>query len=419
MKAKITLTFVLVILFASKVSAADTLRAMFYNLYRFPLEIPENREVILGKIFDDYLPDLFMVCELQTADGGNKILQTSFKDKGDSFAHSSFFPSSNTEDPLQQMVFYNKRKLILLEEKILHTEVRDINYCKFLLNTKDKENDSVLLHVFVAHLKSSTGAENISARYKMTDTFAKALQQLPQNAYVLFAGDFNFYTAAEEGYQKIVDTNNFIRMKDPANREGAWSDNALYADVHTQATRLYSSEFGTGGASGGVDDRFDFIMSSENLLNNNTKLSYIANTYKSFGNNGNCLDKSIKDTACTGEFSLALRIKLYYMSDHTPVVMQFATNKEFEERKTLPIGIYDIATTQWTIQGSNIVNNEISFFIPENKIRTITIYNILGQPILTFFANETITTIDISNLSSGMYFTKCSGEETILKFLKH
>ncbi len=418
MLKKITLTFLMSCFFYYNVSAQDTLHAMFYNLYRFPLEIPENREVILGNIFDTYLPDLFMVCELQTVDGANKILNTSFKNKDDSFARSTFYPSPNTSDPLQQLVFYNTRKLILLEEKILPTEVRDINYCKFLLNTKDKDEDSVHLHVFVAHLKSSTGAANVAARYKMTDTFAQALNQLPQDAYVLFAGDFNFYTASENGYQKIIDTANFIRMKDPANREGEWSDNAFYTDVHTQATRLYSSEFGTGGASGGLDDRFDFIMASENILQNNPKLTYITNTYKAYGNNGNCLDKSIKDTACNGDYSLALRIKLYYMSDHTPVVMQFKTDKKFEERKLPPLRIGQNNATQWGIWGSNIVHNRIGFIAPENTNGNISIFNTLGQLVLSISIKSPLTIADITTLPSGIYFAKCSGQIKVLKFLK-
>ena len=53
-------------------------------------------------------------------------------------------------------------------------------------------------------------------------------------------------------------------MADPINTPGSWNNNEDFRGVHTQSTRTSSSGFG-GGAGGGLDDRFDFIMVSQNL----------------------------------------------------------------------------------------------------------------------------------------------------------
>src|SRR5690606_14313607 len=143
---------------------------------------------------------------------------------------------------------------------------------------------------------------------------------------VILAGHFNLYTASEPAYIGLLDPTNAIVMVDPIDRRGSWSNNVNFQDIHSQSTRISSGPFGAG-AGGGLDDRFDFIIMSKNMQTD-PKLKYVPNTYKSFGNNGNCFDKSINDPTCSGAFSQGLRDNLYNMSDHLPIVMKMATNKE-------------------------------------------------------------------------------------------
>lgn len=306
----------------------EHLNAMFYNLFKFPNSLPQNREYILKDILDVYKPDLFMVCELATQNGADLILNTSLQNQTDVFARAVFIPDlSDLADPLQTMVYYNTRKLTLLNQQKIPTVYRDINQYSFKLNV---ENAPIYLEVFVAHLKSSTGTANQQARLQMVQTVTQALQNLTQpNTFVLFAGDFNFYTASEPGYQQILSAANAIKLIDPINALGSWQNNANFSYLHTQSTRVSNTGFGGGanaGASGGLDDRFDFIMMSENF-NTDNRFNYVPNTYKAYGNNGNCFDKSVNDAGCTGAFSQTLRNNLYNMSDHLPVVMQFNINE--------------------------------------------------------------------------------------------
>jgi hypothetical protein len=75
LKNILTLVFFIVSLC---VSAQGTIKTMFYNLLEFPSAQPNNREQILMEILNEYEPDLFMICELESEYGADLILNTSF-----------------------------------------------------------------------------------------------------------------------------------------------------------------------------------------------------------------------------------------------------------------------------------------------------------------------------------------------------
>jgi endonuclease/exonuclease/phosphatase family metal-dependent hydrolase len=400
------------------VIAQQMINTMFYNIYRFPDNPPAHREQVLKNILDEYHPDLLMVCELVREEGADRILNTSLQTPQFNFARAAFTPTQiSFFDPLQQMVFYNRDKLILIGQQTLPTEVREINHYTFILNAADLNTDSAFLEVFVTHLKSSDGAANQVARLHMIDTFVKALELIPQSHHVLLAGDFNFYSAYDEpAYQRILDTSNAVRMIDPIDKPGNWSDNDTFKAIHTQATRISAAGFGSGGASGGLDDRFDFIMMSENLKDA-ADLSYVAGSYKAFGNNGNCFNERIDHYDCDGTYSLPLRQNLYNMSDHLPVVMQLQTNKHF-----LAITEPDINNAV-SLPAGNIAKDllHVKLDAASRKGSTLSIYNNLGQVIRTIYVTwkSDPITIYTGDIPAGMYYLRVTGRfNTTLKFLK-
>jgi endonuclease/exonuclease/phosphatase family metal-dependent hydrolase len=395
----------------------ETINTMFYNLFRFPSSNPANREFILRDILDEYQPDLFMVCELETEAGADLILNTSLQNFPN-FQRAVYHKNtSSTSDFIQNMVYFNTEKLELISQEIHPTNYRDIDQYSFRLNTQEAETEPIYLEVFVTHLKSSTGTANQQARLAMVEVFTQALEDLNPNSYVLFAGDFNLYTSSEPAYQKILSLENVIQMVDPINTPGSWNNNANFKHVHTQSTRLSNSGFGSGanaGASGGMDDRFDFIMMSNNF-NTSSDFYYVEDTYKAYGNNGNCFDKSINSEDCSGEYSFELRDNLYWMSDHTPVVMQFETTQTF-----LSTPVYVQKPMMW-FNSPNYGNSYIELGINPQQLNSenIYIYNLLGQKVrsITIGEQENIL-LDISGLSNGMYLIKTDSNTEVLKFIK-
>lgn len=403
------------------VQAQGTINTMFYNIYRYPSATPYNRENALREILVDYMPDLLMVCELESEAGSNKILNTSFGYATAPYAAAPFkLNQSNPFDTLQQTVFYNKNKLILVKDTLYHTNVRDINRYTFVLNTHELATDSVYLEVFVTHLKSSDSRADRLSRDTSVMVFQEALRSIPTDRSVLFAGDFNFYRSTEPAYIRITDTTNAIQMIDPIGNvfAGNWQDNASMQKHHTQATRTSRTGFGIYGATGGLDDRFDFIMMSKSLHENNANLSYVDNTYAAFGNNGNCLNEKISDQACTGLYGQTLRQLLHDMSDHLPVVMQLRTAYTFQNENT---SIDQTNMDQpWHIVGKNVVSDQLLVRIPHDHQGTVFIINALGQMVkqLQMTAGTNLYQFNVSDLPNGIYIMKHTNTNEVKRFIK-
>ncbi len=412
-------TFLFLVLIVSFSSfSQETINAMTYNLFYFPSAPPANRDLLLRDILDQYQPDIFMVCELETEAGADMILNTSLGNQTATFDRAMFNSASSSN--LQNMVFFNTEKLVLLNQQNLPTIYRDINQYTFRLNTLEQDTQPIYLEVFIAHLKSSTGTANQQSRLAMVEVFTEALENITNpNTYVLFTGDFNFYTANEPAYQKIISLDNAITMVDPINAVGSWHDNTNFQYAHTQSTRISNTGFGGGqasGASGGMDDRFDFIMMSENF-NSSSDFYYVENTYKAYGNNGNCFDNDVSSPDCSGEYSLELRNDLYWMSDHLPVVMQFATNQSFLAKPT-----YEKKPLYWFNSHNNTQEYiDLGINIDEigSGIKQLYIYNLLGQTVQTVNLNQhNSIRIDVSMYPSGIYFIKSNQNTEVLKFIK-
>ena len=395
-------------------SAQGTIKTMVYNLLDFPEAYPPNRAQLLKNILDEYDPDIFMVCELQSEYGANLILNISLNSIANKYKMAPFTPSASGDFDHQQLIFYRRGMFSLEAVEAIPTAVRDLNYYQLKLSTSDQETDPVLFEIFVTHLKSSQGNANKNLRLESVQELTSRFETMDPNSFVLFSGDLNLYTATEPAYQELLNPDNAITMADPLDRPGSWHNNINFQDIHSQSTRISSGPFGAG-AGGGLDDRFDFILISENMLTN-PKLKYIPETYKSFGNNGNCYDKSINDPDCVGDFSQELRDNLYYMSDHLPIVMNLETNKE------LVLSKEDFTITNPIVLEKTLIRESLNIHLNSNISGNISfeIYNVLGQKLLEYNSrNQHSISIDVSQFANGIYYLKTNlPNSPTFKFLK-
>ena len=416
----------LILFCAFQLNAQTNIKTMFYNTLNYNSNTEsQNRTPYLKTILEDIRPDLLMVCELKNEIASNYLFNNAVLTHNSNFDKATFRYSESPATGLLQMVYYNKQKLNLTSEAIIPTETRDINHYTFVLNTENFETKPIKLEVFVTHLKASKGSDNRSKRLASTEIFKRELDRLPADSFVVFAGDFNFYTINEPGFQEIIDSSNSIKIIDPINRlcptfpdneidyfnddfynSTYFWNNSSFADVHSQSTR--SSQVNGDGAGGGMDDRFDFIMLSENFTTS-SDLYYINNSYKTIGNNGNYYNSYVSNSSCSGDFSQETRNALYDFSDHLPIVLEMETPE-----KTLSIAKNNNAIS---FLKSNIVKRYITLKMNE-KVNSLIIYNHLGQSVLeTTNINNDVFTIDINILSKGMYYLKADNNSA-LKFVK-
>jgi endonuclease/exonuclease/phosphatase family metal-dependent hydrolase len=408
-----TIIFLSLLLFSISCFSQNTIKTMFYNVLWFP-ELNPDRIDLLQEVLQDYEPDIFMVCELQNQEGADAILNVGLNSDGNSnYSAAPYFENQSGGGDLQQALFYRNDMFLLENTEIINTPVRDINKYTLLLNTTAQDTNPIRIYAYVTHLKSSQGSANQQLRLSMVEAFVNDTQQLEEDSFVLFAGDFNIYTSTEPAYQEILDQTNSITMADPINTPGAWNNNEDFRAIHTQSTRTSSSGFG-GGAGGGLDDRFDFIMVSQNMMTN-TNLQYKTNSYKAYGNNGNCYNNNINDINCGGAYNQNIRDALYNMSDHLPVVMELETDQEIVILDTPQQPLVQPFSLKNTM-----VSQQLTVYAPQWDIQSDTfgVFNTLGQEILGFKINAATTLVNVAQLAKGVYYITNKSSNQTLKFLK-
>ena len=405
MKKNIIITFFLCVFSLNGLFAQETFKMMFYNLLNFPLQsVPPNRIQYLETILSNYQPDIFMVCELNNESASNGILNMMQQSINTNYAGANFVLNTSddnfgNQNDLQNMLYYDSSKFILESQTVITTIYRDFNHYRLKLNTTQQGTNPIYIDAIVCHLKASSGSENEVLRLQMINDLENYLDTLPANSNVILAGDFNMYTSSETGFVELTNPSNNITFTDPANRLGSWHTNATFIDVFTQSTRTAT---GLGGATGGFDDRFDFILTSENMISN-TDLYYVNNSYKVFGNNNNpsCFNQEINSTNCDGsDFSFSIRNALYNFSDHLPVTIELQTNQ------TLGINDYAFQQPIEFING-NMINSILSLKIQPEFIsnQTLYVYDSIGKLIKTINTKNSIyINEDISMLANGLYY---------------
>ncbi|MBC3847085.1 hypothetical protein H8K90_11885 [Winogradskyella echinorum] len=409
------------LLFSLNVSAQETFKVMFYNLLNYPLETAvANREDDLELILSGYQPDLFLVCEINNITGATNVLNITRNTISPNFEMATYV--SNTSDDalgdqndLQNLIYYDSSKFILEDEIIVPSYLRDFNIYKLKLNTIDQATNPIEFYVVVCHLKASSGTENAQKRFEMVLDLEAYLDTLPADAMVLLGGDLNVYTASEAAFQTLLSDSNVIELKDPANKVGSWHNNTNYVEVFTQSTRTQN---GFGGSTGGFDDRFDFILTSANMIST-ADLTYVPDSYKVYGNNGlvSCYNSRINSSNCgntSSEFSFDVRDALHNFSDHLPVTVSLETDATL-------LNIDTVETSLSFSLKQSVIQNNLTLYISAVKLfnSQLTIYNNLGQTVKTIALHSDYEQVfNVSGLDDGLYFI-ASADKNIkpLKFI--
>ena len=366
-----------------------------YNVLNYP-NGGAGRIDTLKKILSYYTPDLMLVQELKSDMGLQSITGaltdiSSVNYVSGTWVNQQSNPSNSWK--LQQNIIYNTQIFSLAEERVILTNYRDINYFKLYINNinLNTTGDTVFLHVYVTHLKSSQGAANEQIRYDMSQTMRSDIESLPENSYVLCGGDFNLYTSTELAYQHLIDNTVNNYLEDPINMPGNWHNSSFpNKEILTQSTRLNAL---SDGAGGGLDDRFDFVLHSKALGLGNPELSYGDGSYKALGNNGTCYNEDLFDCTSIDNVPDSIISALYYGSDHLPIVFTLQSD-----------AVLSITDNEWSdlIIYPNPTNSKLNIKNSSNELLQFELTDLLGKLI---FKGEFLEKklLNISNLKAGAY----------------
>lgn len=347
------LLFSLSLLFFNTILAqTDILKVMYYNTLNYPTGGDPNREDHFRTVNQYLQADVILINELTSESGAYTLLNDALNVYGTTYYQKAAYTDGPDTD---NMLFYNSDKLVLYSQWYIPTSLRHIN--EYVLYYKSEDlalgSDTIFFYFYSAHLKAFP--EDSLQRLSEVNSFLSRLNSLSNAENVFFGGDMNIYTDDEPGYQALIN-NSPIQLIDPL-PAGNWHANYTYRYYHTQSTR--TSSFG-GGSTGGLDDRFDMILFTDDVLNGTNGVEYISGSCEAFGNDGLHYNDALIDLPLNPYIPDSVTYALYYMSDHLPVICD------------LQIAAAVDTTT------SNIVITEIMYNPPEagtDSLEFIEVYN--------------------------------------------
>lgn len=408
----------------------DTVRAMTYNLmyYRENTSFCTNsnnsanaKDGYMQTIIDYTLPDILVVNEL----GGSNAAINSFRlllNAMNTNGRNNYdLAAATTNSNLANMLYFNSNKLELKSQATITqnlsggTLIRLIDvYTLYHLDQNLSQHlDTTFIHVFAAHLKAGSSTNDQLERAEATEAIMDYIDVHNLNGNVLFMGDLNLYRSSEAAYQDLINySNSTYRFNDPVNISGNWG-NSVYAFLHTQSTHTSGSCFSTGG----MDDRFDFILASNSIMNNTARVKYIPNSYETLGQDGNRYNGSLL-SPINNSAPTAVINALYNMSDHLPVMLGL----EISSPNSTFVNSY--LKNIENIKFANPTTNElkIEFENPVNPIQKIELVNISGR-VIEVWKHTGGKTFErnLDGLLPGIYFLRFfqpSGIQQVEKLIK-
>ena len=404
---------------------------MTYNLlaYRvatnscpFSQNNPQTKESHFKTITKHVMPDILVCNEIGggSATNGDFILTNVLNTDGvNQYQKASY--SNNTFSNLVNMLYYNSNVVTLKSQAVITKDLSNNNLVRVIdiyrLYYNDPlltaQSDTVFFYVIAAHLKAGTSASDLAERTNATAAVMQYVQTKLSNQNVIFCGDLNIYKSQEAAYQNLTQyTHVPSRFYDPLNQPGNWSSNSAFALIHTQSTRLNQTNNGCF-SGGGLDDRLDHILISNEVRDNTDGMRYIPNTYFALGNDGNHFNQDIKNGTNNAVPANVLNA-LYEASDHLPVIAEFELFKN-------TIGVDEVRATD--IQFNNPVTDQLVVLLhhrgginPAYRLLDLT-GKTITKGFYTRYADGWQAEIDVNNLPRGIYLfeTRIKGGNAVVQ----
>lgn len=408
---KITLFCLFLAAYSYGQSITDTLVYMQYNVlnYRNITDFctvsnnnPNSKEGYMRTLISYINPDIIALNEM-AGDGGTaarRMLDNGLNANGINYYKQAAYTGNSS---LTNMLYYNENKLALHSQDQIErglngsrlTRLVDVYNLYYLDQSQLEAGDTIWLTCYVTHFKASTGSTNVALRA----TAAAAVMDYHETNYdasrnYIISGDFNMYTSNEQGFINLVGyPNRTVRFRDPINKPGSWNNSGTYASIHTQSTRT------TGGchSGGGLDDRFDFVLCGQELIDNDRGMEYIPGSYTAVGNDGNQFNGQL---TVAGNTSAPAKVidALFNLSDHLPVTVKLGINRT------------TASVMEATVANDIVITNPVEetlylkMQLPANG--ELTVRDLQGKVVeeITLSVRDTWITKNVSLWAKGTYY---------------
>ena len=378
---------------------------MTYNLLQYNNN-PEPRNVYFRKTILATQPDVIVVQEIEYQSVVNNFLY----DVLNYYTQGLYKAGTFINGPdMDRALYYKSSKFNFIVNSPIPTPgPRDIN--AFIVKHIQTNKQLIVIGL---HLKAGSNTSNQQIRAAEVNALRGFTNSLNPGTDFLVLGDFNIYGSYEAAYQNLLEVQpqNEGHVIDAINISGTWN-NSNYSQYHTQSTRVRQFN---GGATGGLDDRFDLILYSKSVSESGG-ITYIPNTLTEFGNDGNHYNDSINQRPNTSVPD-SIADALHYATDHLPVysLFEFRPDVSVKQISNFVPDIYSLSQNK-----PNPFNaiTKIRFTLPVTANVKIVVYDILGCELMKLVNERLVagsyeTEWDANGFTSGIYFYKLITDEFV------
>jgi hypothetical protein len=239
---------------------------------------------------------------------------------------------TNQSGGVMNVLFYNQQKLTYVKTELLVSYITDFDLYKLYYNDPNLSitHDTTFLYVVVNHTQS--GSSSTTRDQQVAEEMQALRNKFAYFPNLINMGDFNTSNSSEAGYQAIINsTDSNTVMNDPSfypdaiNKYPAdWTNKSfLFEPYLTTSTRLWATIPNSCGTSGGAKSWYDHIFISPWLVKGANYISYIPNSYKTIGNDGNRLNADVNSSSPVINTSAPIGVlnALFQMSNKYPVTI--------------------------------------------------------------------------------------------------
>lgn len=420
--------------FTTQAQSTERLKVMTYNLLNYRNSTSyctgtnnsaSQKDSYLNTIVSHANPHI-LVCQEVGAQSGvpaDRILTNALNTSGVNYWEKALY-SNNGFSSIVNAVFYDTRFVELHSQTQISKDannndlVRVIDFYRFyykdaLLGGLD--TDTVFFTVVAAHLKAGSTTSDNNQRSSATAAIMDYIENSVVDENIILCGDLNLNAGTSTAFQNMISYSVASdRLYDPLNETGTWYNVYGARYFHTQSTRTSNTNNGCF-SGGGLDDRYDHILVSDEILNGNKGIEMVTNSFTILGNDGEHFNMDILDGVNLSVPSNVLSA-LHGMSDHLPVTLEFDIEK-------MSVSVEENTLTSEHIRVGQLNESDVLVEWPYNvtDVQTLTILDLHGRTIASFNPIENRQLVSMHAEASGIYLariTRTNGETVFAKFLK-
>lgn len=413
------IVFLFLLTAGSDLIAGDTLKIMVYNVLQYPSSsnyITKNG--YLDTIIRHTKPHILGINELNPPASNadlilNQVLRPSLSS---TYTRAAF--SNTGGSPVANMLYYDSAFVRMKTQYSIPTALREINAYELYYNdpTLGQSHDTTFFTIILAHFKAGNSPSDASDRTAMSQAIVDWLQARSGPGNYIVMGDLNVYSDQEGCFQALLNARSDVRMYDPVNQLGSWSNNSGFSNWFTQSTRANNEP--DGGSNGGMDDRLDHLLINEAIRDRLYRVQYVPGSYRIIGQDGIRYNQSITNPANT-QVPPTVASALYGMSDHLPVTADFSFTPSLVSVEHIVYGLLKYDVYPNPVDSKLKIRNIES--LPPDRL-DIEISDATGR--MMFFQSEKMNhndeiQVSLSFLPSGIYTLKLStvGQSPVLRKL--